>query len=108
MIEIDEGVGGPQPVAKLFPGHRLTGPLEQHRQNLKRLLLKPEPHAVFPQLAGSKIDLEYAETEAHGSAGLWHGMADRRSRVYHPTWSNAAQGRISRNPSISSNLPGDL
>src|SRR5439155_18180213 len=84
VVEIDEGLGRPQPVAKLFPGHRLTRPLEQHRQNLKRLLLESELHAVLPQLAGSKIDLEHAETEADGCGALWHGIGDR-SRVYHPT-----------------------
>jgi hypothetical protein len=38
--------------------------------------LKSEPHAVLPQLTGSKINLEHAKTEAEGGGGLWHGMAD--------------------------------
>jgi hypothetical protein len=41
---------------------------------------------VLSQLAGSQIDLEYAETQANGSGGLWHGRADGQARVYHRTW----------------------
>jgi len=70
MAEIDEGVGSPQAVPKLVTGHRLTGPLEQHRQDSERLLLKSQPDAALPQLAGSKIDFQDAETEADGRAGL--------------------------------------
>src|SRR6187200_2953714 len=54
VVEIDEGVGGPQAVTKLFPRNDVARAFEQHRQNLKRLLLKSEPHALLPQLAGSK------------------------------------------------------
>src|SRR5262249_7466091 len=53
VVEIDEGVGGPQAITKLVPGHGLARPFEQHRQNLKRLLLKSQPHALLPQLAGT-------------------------------------------------------
>src|ERR1043166_3811943 len=84
VVEIDEGVWVPQAVTKLFPSHGFARPLEQHRQNLKWLLLKSEPHALLPQLAGSKIQLEHAEPEPDGSAGFWHEKADRQSRVYHP------------------------
>ena len=77
VVEIDEGVGGPQAVTKLFPGNGVARALEQHRQNLKLLLLKSEPHALLPQLAGSKIQLEHAEPEADGRAGLRHEMTDR-------------------------------
>jgi len=75
VIEIDEGIGRPQAVAKLVPGHGLARPFEQHGQNLKRLLLKSEPHSLLVQLTGSKIDLEHAEPQADGSAGLVHEMA---------------------------------
>src|SRR5207249_6421674 len=73
VVEIDEGLGGPQPVAKLFPGHRLAAPFEQHREKLKRLLLKSEPHAVLSQLAGSLIDLEYDDTKVDSSCSLCYG-----------------------------------
>src|SRR5262249_4601360 len=72
VVEIDGGVGGPQAVSKLFPGDGFARSFEQHYQNLKRLLLKSEPRALLPQLAGSKIDLEYAEPQAGGSAALVH------------------------------------
>ena len=77
VVEVDEGVGSPQSVTKLFAGDRLTRPFEQHHQNLKGLLLKSQPHAVLPQFPGSKINLEDAETEADRRTGLGHGMAIR-------------------------------
>jgi hypothetical protein len=80
VIEIDEGLGSPQPVAKLFPSDDLTRPLEQHRENLKRLFRQTELHAVLFQLAGTKIHLEYAETEADRTADLCHEWP---TRVYH-------------------------
>src|SRR2546423_752956 len=38
-LEIHEGVGGPEFLLDLFPGHHLAGPVQQNGQNLKRLLL---------------------------------------------------------------------
>ena len=48
VVEIDEGLGGPQSIAKLFSRNCLAWPFEKHRQDPKRLLLKSEPHAVLP------------------------------------------------------------
>ena len=105
MVEVDEGLGSPQPVPKLFPSDDLTRPFEQHRENLKRLFRKSELHAVLSQLAGSNIDLEYAETEADGTAGLWH---EWRTDASLPLGCTAPQGRISRNPFVVSDLSRDL
>ena len=76
MIEIDEGLGRPQAIADFFPGDGLAGTFEQHRQNLKRLLLKPDSDSPLPQLAGAKIDLEHGKTQTDGRGALCHGMDD--------------------------------
>jgi hypothetical protein len=109
VVEIHEGVGGPQTVAKLFPGHGLTRPFEQHRQKLKRLLLQSYRHAMFAQLAGSQINLEDAELQPGWSAGVGHEMTDRSIIASLPPRSVASisQRRIARNRQGSSELSGD-
>src|SRR6266849_11037518 len=47
MIEIDERVGRPKLAAQFLPSNYLAGLLQQHRQNLKRLLLKLDLYALF-------------------------------------------------------------
>jgi hypothetical protein len=42
VLKINEGIVGPQPLAEVFAGHELTGALEEHREQLERLLLKGE------------------------------------------------------------------
>jgi hypothetical protein len=51
VFEINEGVGGPEPLAQLVPGHELARPLEENPQNLERLLGERAVTAVRPQLA---------------------------------------------------------
>ncbi|MGE5814381.1 MAG: hypothetical protein ACM36C_07835 [Acidobacteriota bacterium] len=38
--------------------------LQQHGQDLKGLLLKPDSHAALAQFAGTTIQLEHPKTEA--------------------------------------------
>ena len=42
----------------------LAGVLEQHREHLEGLFLKPDAQTVLAQLAGAKIQLEDPETRA--------------------------------------------
>ena len=41
----------------------LAGMLEQHRQDLEGLLLKPDSQTAFAQFAGTKIQLEHPKTQ---------------------------------------------
>ena len=63
MLEVDERAVGPQPVPELLAGQHFSRPLEQHRQQLERLVLQAEAHAVFPQLTRAEIELESPEPE---------------------------------------------
>ena len=58
VLEVDEGAGRPQALAQFFARHHLARTLEHHRENLERLILKPDADASLPQLARAQIDLE--------------------------------------------------
>ena len=64
MLEVDERAVGPQPAPELVAGQHFSRPLEQHRQQLERLVLQPEAHAVLPQLSRAEIELESPESES--------------------------------------------
>jgi hypothetical protein len=69
VIELDDGIVGPELGLDIFPRHQFAGMLEQHHQNLKRLFRKPYPQAVFAQFPGAHIKFEAAEMgEARQSA----------------------------------------
>jgi hypothetical protein len=73
-IEIDERVGGPEPLLKLFPGYNFSRPLEQKQQHLKWLLLDPEFDALPAQLT----TMHFENTETHWPAErltLIHGAS---------------------------------
>src|SRR5262249_17301762 len=63
-IEIDERVGGPEPLLKLLPGYYLSRPFEQKQQHLKWLLLESEFDALPAQLTA--MHLEDTKTHRHG------------------------------------------
>ena len=68
MIEIDEGISGPDLFAQIFSRHDLTGILQQGGEDLKRLFLKPDASAVFAQLSGSQVDFKNAKAHKPGFA----------------------------------------
>ena len=76
VIEIYEGIRGPQSALELVAGHQLAWPGQQHREHLKRLLLKPDPRTALLQFASPKIGLEDPEAKtARNVTGLLHGGA---------------------------------
>ena len=67
MVEIDERVRGPELLLKFLAADDLAGVLEQHRQDLEGLLLKPDSQAALAQFASTKIHLEHPKTEPPAS-----------------------------------------
>jgi hypothetical protein len=45
--------------------------LEQHRQHLEGLLLKPDPQAAFAQFASPKIQLKNPKTDPADDLMVW-------------------------------------
>jgi hypothetical protein len=61
MVEINEGVALPQPVAKFFAANDLAGMLQQHSQDLARLVLQLDLDALFSQLGRAQVQLKNAK-----------------------------------------------
>jgi hypothetical protein len=61
MFKVNKSVAGPKPAAQLLPRDDLTRPLEQHRKNLERLFLEPNPRATLAQFSGAEVSLENPE-----------------------------------------------
>jgi hypothetical protein len=49
--------------------------LEQHRQDLKRLLVKLDSAALPVQLTGAQVGFEDSEPNAFGACGVGHAIA---------------------------------
>ena len=73
VVEIDERATRPEPLAQLFTGDDVTGSLQQQREDLERLLLKPDADASLPQLAGLQIQLKTPNRTTAG--GVEEGSA---------------------------------
>jgi hypothetical protein len=80
-VEIDKRVGGPKRPPQFLPRHDLARMFEQHRQDLKRLLVKLDSAAVPVQLTGTQIGFEDSEPKASGACG-GHAIAGWGG-VYH-------------------------
>jgi hypothetical protein len=61
MIEVHEGVGGPNSLPKLLLGHDLAGVFDQDCENLEGLLLELDPDSPFAQFSGLEVQLKNPE-----------------------------------------------
>jgi hypothetical protein len=68
VIEIHEGVSGPQFLAHLLASDQVTAALQQEDEHLKRLFLEPKLRAVLAKLSGRVVELKHSEPR--DSAGL--------------------------------------
>jgi hypothetical protein len=85
MIEIDEGVCWPESVAKLFSCNHLAGMLDQHAQDLERLLLELQLESILAQLACRNVYLEGSEPQNTRKLRLWeHPASGGRGSLHRP------------------------
>jgi hypothetical protein len=63
VVEIHEGVRGPEFFLKFLACYDVALALKQHHQDFKRLFLKPDSQAMFPQLARLEIEFEDSKSE---------------------------------------------
>jgi hypothetical protein len=74
VIEIDERVGGPEFFLQFFARYDFAAVFEKNRQELKRLLLKPDLQAVLAQFSSKKIHFEDPKAKTPGALMIvWHG-----------------------------------
>jgi hypothetical protein len=57
MLEIDEGVGGPEAALQFFSGEQLAGLFEKQGENLEGAPGEMDLRTVFAKLAGTEINL---------------------------------------------------
>jgi hypothetical protein len=75
VVEIHEGIGGPDAPLQLLARDRLTGMFQKDLQNLEGLLLQLDLHTVLAEFARTQIKLEVSEPECF--AGWGNFLQDR-------------------------------
>jgi hypothetical protein len=62
-VDVDEHLLAPQAVDDLFARHQLTSPLDEHEQEVHRLLFEPNRTAPATQFVSCDVQLEVAEAK---------------------------------------------
>jgi len=62
MVEVHEGIAGPDSSLQLLAGNYFAGSFQQGREDLERLLLQLQLSAVFQQLAAARIECAIPES----------------------------------------------
>jgi hypothetical protein len=78
VIEVDEGVGGPEALLDLFAGDDFSGSFEEQGEDLEGLSLEAELDAALPQFARAEIEFENSET---GDAAVRRERHGRRASL---------------------------
>ena len=66
VIELDDGVVGPEILSYLFPQNNVAGARKQYAEDLKRLFLETNLRTVLGQLAGPGIEFKWSKAERTG------------------------------------------
>src|ERR1700740_2645158 len=69
LVEVHEGVGGPQLLTKFLAGDDSAGVFEQQREHLEGLILQANLQPILSQLAGREVRLK--NSELHRVSGSW-------------------------------------
>jgi len=72
VIEFDDGVVRPEPAADFIPRHHLTGPIQQHAENLERLVLQRNLSVAASQLPRTRVEFEAAKSDNVGNLLILH------------------------------------
>ncbi|MCU1311515.1 MAG: hypothetical protein JWO20_2640 [Candidatus Angelobacter sp.] len=73
VVEVNEGVGGPECGAQFFAANQFSGALQEEGEDLKRLFLQSQFHAAFAQLELAQVGFEWAEAECGRDLRGWQG-----------------------------------
>ena len=83
VIEVNEPIGGPEPLAQLFSSHDFSGSLPEGNQQLKGLLLQLYPQSAALELAGLQPTANapkrttHVEESAGDPPGAWQEFKPR-------------------------------
>jgi hypothetical protein len=80
VVELDHRAVRPQPFAYLFAGDYFPRPLEQHDEDLERLVWQAHPRPMLAQLAGVEVQFKHAEREIRPQTFLRYGHSIARKK----------------------------
>src|SRR5439155_22783410 len=106
IVEVDEGVGRPEPLAKLLSRDDVAWPLQECMQDLKRLFLNSKAAPMPAYLASFEIDFERTKSEESPFRIQTDAVAGSPSVARLSTRVRRSTGRAS-NPPVPSRLSGD-
>jgi hypothetical protein len=72
VIELNHRVIGPESALDLFPGDHIARTFQEHGEDLKGLVLEPDPQTVFAQFPGSKVKFKDPEARDASSPAFTH------------------------------------
>ena len=72
MVEVNEGVLGPEVLLKLLAGNDLSRLFQEHGENLEGLLLQLDPDPLPAKFSGPEIDFEDSEMDHMGQIVWFH------------------------------------
>jgi hypothetical protein len=83
VIKIDESIGGPETLAKLFASDQIAGSLQQQDQYAKCLIPNArEWLAIFVQFTGGSVQIEQTETKPRAADVLFvHAETSEREFI---------------------------
>ena len=72
MVEVNEGIGGPQFAAQFLPSDYLARLSKQANKNSEGLLLQFDLYAVLAQFAGAQVEFEKTKANRSRQVGIGH------------------------------------
>src|SRR6266481_1688075 len=85
VFKIYKGVSGPKPVSQFFPCNNFTRMLQEHSQDLERLLLKPDLPAIPAEFSRTQVRLISSESNDAFSQILGHLVPASGANLRFPT-----------------------
>ena len=83
MVELDDGVVGPQLQANLVTQYHLAGVIEEHEQNSPGLLAELDADALLAQFSGANVEFKRPEAKkARLRGAVYRSYRSRVLRLY--------------------------
>jgi hypothetical protein len=69
VVKVDESIGGPQRLLQLLSSDEVSGPSQEHLENLEGLAWNPQAHSVLAEFLGVNVGLKGSKADQPGSTG---------------------------------------
>jgi hypothetical protein len=83
MLEIDVGIGRPQPLGQLVTGNQLAGSFQKHGQNLERLFLQIKLAAIDRKFPRPQVEFELSKADVlRGPCRISHALRPESFQIF--------------------------